>query len=147
MRMITPSWVCKLGVIENIFGLMTTKLSKMASRAFEPDTPKISKVGFSRIRGSKPQIVGTIAIPSCTDDEVDPTIVDNARTKGVNPSTVGRVCLFPESDDSKSTGDFMISSMTTKEGGTEVTLPRRFCRYSSQSFLDPIDTTLQLVPN
>ena len=33
-------------------------------KAFEPDTPEFSKVGFGRIRGSKPRIVGTIAVPS-----------------------------------------------------------------------------------
>ena len=57
----------------------------------------------------------------------------------------GRVCPFPESDDFRSTGDSMISLMTTKEGGTEVTLPRHFYRYSSQCFLDPTDIALQLV--
>ena len=50
----------------------------------------------------------------------------------------GEACPFPESDNPKSVGDSMVSLMTTKEGGTEVTLPRRFCRYSSQSLLDPL---------
>ena len=50
--------------MENVFRLMTTELSRMASRAFEPDTPKIPKVGFNRIRGSKPRIIGTIEVPS-----------------------------------------------------------------------------------
>jgi len=49
---------------------------------------------------------------------------------------------FPESDDPKSVGDSIISSMTTEKGGTEVTLPRYFCKYSSQSFPDPIDIAL-----
>lgn len=59
----------------------------------------------------------------------------------------GGACPFPKSDDPESVGDSMISSMTTEEGGTKVTLPRHFCRYSSQSFLDPTDIALQLVPN
>ena len=53
----------------------------------------------------------------------------------------GRAYPFLESDDPESVGDSMISSMTIKEGGTEVTLQRRFCRYSSQSLLDPTDIT------
>ena len=53
-----------MGAIENNFGLMTTGLGRMALRAFEPNTPEIPKAGFNRIRGSKPQIVGTIAVLS-----------------------------------------------------------------------------------
>ena len=53
-----------MGAMENIFGLMTTGLGKMASRAFELDTTELSKAGFGRIKGSKPQIVGTIVVPS-----------------------------------------------------------------------------------
>ena len=56
-------------------------------------------------------------------------------------------CPFPKSDDLGSVGDSTISLMTTKKRGAKVTLPRRFCRYSSQSFLDPTDIALQLVPN
>ena len=147
MWMIMPSWVCKLGTMENIFGLMTTKLGKMASRAFKSDTLEILEVSLSRIRGSKPRITKTIAVSSWTDDEAGPTIVGNVRTKGVNSSIVGRVCLFPKSNDSESVGDSMISLMTTEKKGTEVTLPRHFCWYSSQSFLDPTDTALRLVPD
>ena len=43
----------------------------------------------------------------------------------------GEACPFPKSDNFESTGDSMISSMTTEEGGAKVTLPRHFCRYSS----------------
>ena len=70
--------------------------------------------------------------------------VGNVRTRGVNPLMVGGACLFPESDDLGSASDSMISSMTTEKGGAEVTLLRHFCRYSSQSFLDPTDIALQL---
>ena len=55
----------------------------------------------------------------------------NVRTRGVNPLMAGRVCPFAKSDDPESAGDSMISSMNTEERGAEVTLPRRFCRYSS----------------
>ena len=129
MQMITPFWVCKLGAIENIFGLMTTGLGRMALRPFEPDTLEIPEASFSRIKGSKLQMVGTMVVPSWTDDEAGPTTAINARTRGVNPLMVGGACLFPESDDLKSVGDSMISLMTTEEGGTEVTLPRRFSKY------------------
>ena len=128
--------------MENIFGLMTTELGRMASRAFEPDTPKIPKSGFSRIKGSKPRIVGTIAVPSWTDDEAGPTTTGIARTREVNPSMAGEACPFPESDDPEFTIDSMISSMTIEEEGTELTLAWRFCRYSSQSFLDLTDIAL-----
>ena len=66
----------------------------------------------------------------------------------MNPSIAGEACLFPKSGDSKFAGDYMISSMssmTIEEGGTEVTLPRQFSKYSSQSFLGPIDIALLLV--
>ena len=113
---------------------------QMASRAFKPDTPKTLEVGFDRIKGSKPWIAGTMEIPSCTDDEAGSATAGNARTRGVNPSMAGRVCPFPEFDDPESVSDSMISLMTTEEVGAEVTLPKHFCRYSSQSFLDPTDS-------
>jgi len=47
----------------NVFGLMTTRLGNMALRAFEPNTPEIPKASFGKIRGSKPQIVGEMAVP------------------------------------------------------------------------------------
>ena len=144
MHMITPSWVCKLDAIENVFGLMTTRLGKMASRAFESDTPEIPEAGFIKIRGLNPWIVGKMAIPSCINDVASSTTTSNARTRGVNPSMAGGACPFPKFDDLWSIGDSTISSMTTEEKGAEVTLPSHFCRYSSQSFLNPIDIALQL---
>ena len=56
----------------------------------------------------------------------------------------GGVCLFFESDDLRSVGDSIISSMTTEEGGDGVIWPRRFSKYLSHSFFDPIDIALQL---
>ena len=53
-----------MGTMENIFRLMSTKLGKMASKAFESSTPEFSEAGFSKIRGTKPEIAGTIAVPS-----------------------------------------------------------------------------------
>ena len=85
-----------------------------------------------------------MAVPFCTDDGVGSTTVGNARTEGVNPPMAGGAYPFPESDDLGSTGDSTISSMTIEKGGVEVALPRHFCRYSSQSFLDPTDIALQL---
>ena len=49
--------------MENIFELMTTRLGRMASRTFELDTLKISEVGLGKIRGLKPRIAGTVAVP------------------------------------------------------------------------------------
>ena len=47
-------------------------------------------------------------------------IASNARTR-VNPSMVGEVCLFFESNDPKFAGYSTVSLMTTKEGGAKVT--------------------------
>ena len=96
----------------------------MASRAFEPDNPKIPKASFRRIRGLKPQIVGMMVVPSCTDDKVGSTTVGNARTRGMNPLMAGGACPFPRFDYLESAGDSTISLMTTEERGAEVTLPR-----------------------
>ena len=111
-------------------------------KGFQARHPEIPKAGFGRIRGSKPQMTGTMAIPSWTDDEAGPTTVGNVRTRGVNPSMASGACPFSEFDDFESAGDSMISLMTTEEGGIEVTFPRRFCKYFSQSFLDPTNTAL-----
>ena len=147
MWKITPSWVCKLGTIENAFRLMTIGPSRTASRAFKPDTPEIPEAGFGKIRGTKLQIAGTMAAPSSTDNEAGPVIIGNARTRGTNPPMAGGTCPFPESDDPRSVGVSTISSMTTKEEGAKVTWPRCFSKYLSQSFLDPTNIALQLVPD
>ena len=57
---------------------------------------------------------GTILTPLPTMARSNPQIV---RTRGVNPSMVGRACPFPKSDDLRPIGISMISSMTTKEEG------------------------------
>ena len=131
--------------MENILGLMTTRLGRMPLRAFKLDTLEILEAGFGRIRGSKPQIAGTMVVPFCTNDETGLAIAGNARTRGVNPLMACGACPFSKSDGPESTGDSMISSMTTEEGGTEVVLPRHFSKYSSQSFLKPTDIALLLV--
>ena len=69
---------------------MTTELGRMALSAFELDTPETPKVGFGRIRGSKPQMARTMAVPSCADDEAGFAIAGNVRTRGVNPLMTGR---------------------------------------------------------
>ena len=88
--------------MENIFRLMTTGLGRMDSRAFELDTPEIPEASFGKIREPKPQMAGTMAVPSWTDDEAGPTTAGNARTRGVNPSMAGEACPFPESNDPES---------------------------------------------
>ena len=108
---------------------MTTELGRMVSRAFEPNTPDIPEASFGKIRGSKPWIVGMMAPPSCTDDEASLVITGNARTRGANPSMAGRTCPFPKFDDLGSASVSMISSMTTEEGETEVTLQRCLSKY------------------
>ena len=88
-----------------------------------------------------------MVVPSYTDDGAGPVIAGSARTRGMNPLMAGGACLFLKSNDPGSIGDSMISSMTTEEGGVEVTWPRCFYRYLSQSFLDPTDIALQLASN
>ena len=117
----------------------------MASRIFEQNTSEILKAGFGKIRGSKPWIAGIMVVLARTDDETSLVTAGNARNRGVNPPMAGGAYPFPESDDLGSIGDSMISSITTEEGCAEVTWPRSFCRYSSQSFLDPTNIALQLV--
>ena len=43
---------------------MTTRLGRMALRAFEPDTLEILEVGLDRIRGSKLRMAKTMVVPS-----------------------------------------------------------------------------------
>ena len=126
MQMITPSWVCRLGTIKNVFGLMTIGLGRIASRAFKLDTLEIPKVGFGKIRGSKPRMVGMITVPSWTDDKANLAIIGNVSTRGVNPPMVDGLYLFPESDDPRFVGVSTISSITTEEEGPRATWPRCF---------------------
>ena len=61
------------------------------------------------------------------------------------------VCFFFEDGILESIGNFIISSIMTKVGGAGVlilggTLQKRSCKYLSQSFFDPIEITLWLVP-
>ena len=126
---------------------MTTEHGRMASRAFESNTPEILEAGFGKIRGSNPRIAGIMAVSSWIDNKANLATIGNARTRRVNPLMAGGAYLFLESDDLRFANDSTISLRTTKEGGVEVTLPRHFCRYSSQSFLNPTDIALQLAPN
>jgi len=43
---------------------MTTGLGRMASRDFKSNALEIPKESFGQIRGSKPRMAGTIAVPS-----------------------------------------------------------------------------------
>ena len=70
----------------------------------------------------------------------------NSKIKGVKPLTIGMACPFFGAGTSESTGDFVISSIMIKVEGVEGILHKHSCKYSSQSFLDPIDIALWLVP-
>ena len=63
MQIIIPSRVCKLGAIENVFGLMTTAVGRMASGALESDNPEILEADFGKIRGLNPRIARTMVVP------------------------------------------------------------------------------------
>ena len=70
----------------------------------------------------------------------------SARTRGVKPSMASMACPSFGVGAFESTGNFVISSKTTKVGGVGGILHKHSCKYSSQSFLDPINITLWLVP-
>ena len=93
-------------------------------------------------------MTGTAGVPFWTNSRDDLAVPSKDKIKGAKPSMV---CSFFRAGNLKSTGDSIISSITTEVGGTSVlilggTLQRRFCKYSSPSFLDPIDIALWLVP-
>ena len=136
--MTIPSWVCKLGAMENIFGLMTTGLGKTTSRFFGSSSLEIPEVGLSRMKGLKPWIVGTIKVPFWTDAGNVSTVASNAKTKGGKP--------FFRADAPESTSDSMISLMMIKVEEVGGILPRYSHMYLSQSLLNPTDTALWLVP-
>ena len=69
----------------------------------------------------------------------------SAKTKGVKLSTVSMACPFFGANAFESIGDSVISSIMIKVEGVEGILHKRSCKYSSQSFLDPIDIALWLV--
>jgi len=72
------------------------------------------------------------------------------KIKGARPSTAGVVCPFSGASALESTGDFIISSITTEVGGVGILvlggiLQRRSRKYSSQSSLDPTNIAPWLV--
>ena len=121
-------------------------LGRVASKAFGLVAQEIPWIDFGRIRGSKPRIAGTTGVPSWINLGDDSTTASNAKTKGVKPSMASMACPFFGARASESTSDFVISSIMTEVGGAGGILHKRSCNYSSQSFLDPIDIALWLVP-
>ena len=72
------------------------------------------------------------------------------KIKKAKPSMVGRFCSFFGDGTPESTGDLVISSITTEVRGASVLIPegtlqRCSCNYLSQSFLNPIVIALWLV--
>ena len=144
--MATLSWVYIFGTRENIFGLMMTRLGRVASKAFGPVAQEIPWIGFDRIRGSKPRIAWTTGVPFLVNPGDDSMTASNAKTRGVKTSMAGMACPFFGSGASESTSDFVISSIMTEVEGARGILHKRSYKYSSQSFLDPINIALWLVP-
>jgi len=72
-------------------------------------------------------------------------ITGSAKTRGAKLSMTSMVYPFFEASAPESTSDSVISSITTKVGGVGGILHKCFRKYSSQSFLDPIDIALWLV--
>ena len=69
----------------------------------------------------------------------------SAKTREVKPLMVGMACTFFRANAFEPTGDSVISSIMIEVKGAEGILHKRSCKYSSQSFLDPIDIALWLV--
>ena len=126
---------------------MITGLGKTASKAFGPGALEITWIGFGKTRGLKPRMTGTIGVPFWTNPRDDLAILGKDKIKGAKPSMV---CSFFRAGNPESTGNSIISLITTEVWGTGILIPggtlqRRSCKYSSPSFLDPIDIALWLV--
>ena len=77
-------------------------------------------------------------------------ILGKDKIKGAKPSMAGMVCSFFGVSALKSIGDSIISLITIEVRGANVLIPggtiqNCSCKYSSQSFLDPIDIAIWLV--
>ena len=121
-------------------------LGRVTSKAFRPGALDFPWIGFGKIRGSKPRMAGTIGVPFLVNPGDDSMTASNAKTRGVKTSMAGMACPFFGSGASESTSDFVISSIMTEVEGARGILHKRSYKYSSQSFLDPINIALWLVP-
>ena len=108
-----------------------TRLGRVASKAFGPVAQEIPWIGFDRIRGSKPRIAWTTGVPFLVNPGDDSMTASNAKTRGVKPSMAGMAYPFFGDGISESTGDFVISLITTKAQGARGILHKRSCKYSS----------------
>ena len=117
---------------------MMTGLGKAASNAFGPRALEIPWIDLGRTKGLKPQMEGTTGVPFQINPRDGSTTVGSAKIRGVKPSMADMACPFFRAGTPESTGDFVISLITTKVGGAGGILYKRSHKYSSQSFLDPI---------
>ena len=76
-------------------------------------------------------MVGTTGLPFWINLGDGSTTASNAKTKGVKPLMAGMACPFIGASASKSIGDSVISSITTKVGGAGGILHKHSCKYSS----------------
>ena len=106
-------------------------LGRAASKAFGLGALEIPWIGFGRIRGLKPRIVGMIEVPFWINPRDGFATAGNAKTRGVKPSMAGMAYPFFGDGISESTGDFVISLITTKAQGARGILHKRSCKYSS----------------
>ena len=129
---------------------MMTGLGRVASKVFGLGALEIPWIGFGKTRGLKPRIAGMIVVPFRKNPGDGLAILGKDNIEGAKPSIAGRVCSFFGADTPDSTGDSIISLITTQVGGASIlilggTLQRHSCKYSSQSFLNPINIVLWLV--
>ena len=109
------------------------------------------QIGFGLTNGSKPRMVRTSGVPFQTNPGDGSAIIGKDKIIEAKPSMVGMAYPFFRPGTPKSTGDSIISSITTEVGGAGIHIPRgtlQTCsyKYSSQYFLNPIDIALWLVP-
>lgn len=117
---------------------MMSGLGRAVSKTFGPKALEIPWIGFGKIRGSKPQMVGTIEVPFWINIVDGFATAGSAKIRGVKPSMEGMVCPFFGVATPESTSDSIMPSIMTKVRGVGGILHKRSRKYSSQSFLDPI---------
>ena len=81
-------------------------------------------------------------VPFCINPRDGSATASSAKTRGVKPLMASMVCPFFGDGAPESTSDSIIFLIMIEVGGHGGILHKHFCKYSSQSFLDPIDIAL-----
>ena len=123
-----------------------TGMGKAASKTFGLGALEIPWIELGRTKGSKPRIFGMTEVPFLINLGDGSMTTGSAKTRGVKPSMASIACPFFGTSAPKSISDFVISSIMIDVDRVKGILHKHSYKYSSQSFLDPIDIALWLVP-